>query len=340
LANEYIFAEQLDAGAKEYEAASEILLSLRRDYPEHGDYFAYQERTDKILYLVYHLAGRFEDGLALAYRLRTTRTEWFQDLDLTTAEFAGPRAMQAVRHVLHFSEIAIDLAELARFDEALNAAKECNDLSVQIFEKVPTMKRRMGLAEIARMFRLFSELLAVAGYKHESRTYTEKSLHACRTAVDLERTDAKAKMQLAYLLVTLPETEVIDPAQALSRVDEAIEAGVEANSAAVWQLRGLAHYYAGEWQKSIEAMEQCVQLQESDSYPTQATITYLILANSNWHLELPAKAMDWRSKAESLRPRTETAQRRVRNSDEYYDIRADQALIVRLWSQTNSLTGD
>ena len=82
------------------------------------------------------------------------------------------------------------------------------------------------------------------------------------------------------------------------------------------------------------------QLQKSDSSPTQATITYLILAISNGHLELPEQAMEWRSKAESLTPRTETAQRRVRARDAYYNIRADQALIVRLWAKTNALTGD
>jgi len=248
--------------------------------------------------------------------------------------------VRATRLAIRHWTIALDLAELARFDEALIAAKECNNLSVQIFEKVSTKERRIGLVEIARICRLFSELLAVAGYKNESRTYMETSLQACRTAVDLERTDVKAKMLLAYLFVTLPETEVTDPAQALSCVNEAIEAGVEADSAAVWQLRGLAHYYAGEWQKSLEAMEQCVQLQESDSNPTQATITYLILALSNLHVELPEQAMAWRSKAESLRPKAETAQRRARAGDAYYNIRADQALIVRLWSQTNSLTGD
>jgi tetratricopeptide (TPR) repeat protein len=121
----------------------------------------------------------------------------------------------------------------------------------------------------------------------------DEAIVAYRKVIELKPDNHAASCQLAWLLATCADPKLRDPRQALELAKKGIE--FEPEAACFWQILGWAHYRAGAWKASIEALEKSMVLQKrpkgGDSYQ------WFFLAMAHWQLGNTQEARKWYDRA-------------------------------------------
>jgi eukaryotic-like serine/threonine-protein kinase len=87
----------------------------------------------------------------------------------------------------------------------------------------------------------------------------QEGFAAFEQAIRLEPDTVVFHTDLAWWLTTCPEPRFCDPQRAVAASKKAVD--LTPRSVEAWQLLGWAHYQAGEWKASIEALEKSMALQ-------------------------------------------------------------------------------
>jgi tetratricopeptide (TPR) repeat protein len=103
----------------------------------------------------------------------------------------------------------------------------------------------------------------------------------------------KSYSQLAWLLTSCPDVKLRKPREGLKAARKAVELAPQ--SAWDWQVLGWAHYRAGNWKASIEALEKSCALQENPKGGDPGQ--WFFRAMSHWQLGEKDKARQWYDKA-------------------------------------------
>src|SRR5262249_41222889 len=132
---------------------------------------------------------------------------------------------------------------------------------------------------------------------------------ACfRKAGELNPNFALAHSCLAWLLTNCREAKLRDAPGGLEAARKAV--GVAPRSALARQVLGWAHYRAGDWKASIEALEKSCAL---DNPKGGDSAQWFFLAMAHWQLGEQDKAREWYGRAvqwmDKNKPRDETLRR-------------------------------
>ena len=222
----------------------------------------------------------------------------------------------------------LDMAELGRFDDALEHGKESYRLSSQALERLSGEDKLSLLRDDVIHCRTLAELLFSTGYVDESKSYSEKALLRGRAAVELETSDFRDRLNLAELLITLPHTELASPAAALEIVDDVFEQSEKVDQAVAWRIRGLAHLRAGGWDRSIDAIKQCALLRSTDTRPESIAIECLVMALASAKSGTDEQARHWFAQAQHSMGRVKSV---IHNYEEalgnFFLHRADELMM-------------
>jgi serine/threonine protein kinase len=98
---------------------------------------------------------------------------------------------------------------------------------------------------------------------------------------------ASVHNELAWLLATWPDLKFRDPGRALALASKAVE--LEPEKGEFWNTLGLAHYRAGQWRQSKDALEKSMKLfgGKSESFNT------FFLAMAHWQLGEQEESRQW-----------------------------------------------
>jgi serine/threonine protein kinase/Tfp pilus assembly protein PilF len=111
---------------------------------------------------------------------------------------------------------------------------------------------------------------------------TEESIQEYEKTLDLNPNAAEYRNDLAWTLVTCPETRLRNPRRGLELAKSAVE--LSKKSAPCWNTLGVASYRTGDWKAAIKALEKSIGIQGYSSYDG------FFLAMSHEKLGQPEKA--------------------------------------------------
>jgi serine/threonine protein kinase/WD40 repeat protein/tetratricopeptide (TPR) repeat protein len=191
---------------------------------------------------------------------------------------------------LAFSHHRLSLALQAtdRFQEAEQANRRAFDILTKLRIDYPqAVEHGTGAATVCKDY----GILLVATDRHAD------AAAALRQAVDLDPDQAAAHDRLAHLLATSSDPKVRDPAKAVESGKRAVE--LAPKNGAFWNTLGTAHYRAGDWRASVEALEKARELSAARHNPHQ-----FVLAMAHWRQGDKEKARKEYEEAASLLEKT------------------------------------
>jgi tetratricopeptide (TPR) repeat protein len=130
-------------------------------------------------------------------------------------------------------------------------------------------------------------------------------------AIRINKDHVRARVMLAMLLATCPDTKHRDPGRAIAVAKAAVE--LDQKSSITWQVLGWALYRTGNWQASIEALEKSCQLQRGTGDSGQWIVLALAHAQLARQADLSEKERA-RHQAEARR-HYEAASKQIDTSD-------------------------
>jgi serine/threonine protein kinase/WD40 repeat protein/Tfp pilus assembly protein PilF len=117
----------------------------------------------------------------------------------------------------------------------------------------------------------------------------DKAIADASKAVELAEGDPRLLNNLAWMLVTCPESHQ-DVSRALRLAERAVQLTPE--QGVYWNTLGVAHYRAGNWKEVIEALAKSMELRRGgDSFD------FFFLAMAHWRLKQHEQARQWYAKA-------------------------------------------
>lgn len=110
-------------------------------------------------------------------------------------------------------------------------------------------------------------------------------------SVEPDLADAQSLNRFAWYLATVSQPELRDPDRAVELAKRAAE--MKPTDRPIWNTLGAAEYRAGEWKKSIVALEKSMELRGGggDAYD------WYFLAMAHWKLGQKAEALSYFEKA-------------------------------------------
>ena len=111
-----------------------------------------------------------------------------------------------------------------------------------------------------------------------------------REAIELDPTSVVAHNSLSWLLANCPDATSRDPVQAVDLARKAVQ--LAPRQGAHWNTLGAAHYRAGDWKASIEALTKSMELSEGGD-----STDWFFLAMAHWKLGQKTQARSWYDKA-------------------------------------------
>jgi serine/threonine protein kinase len=151
----------------------------------------------------------------------------------------------------HYLQLADVLRELGHIDEAAQAALELAALPVQSWD----------LAH--RAAHLLAECADTEVKKNPpNRTYSDRAHEFFKLALAKSAGNAEARAQLAWYLAQQAPAALRDVHQAVALAEEATRWAPK--SPAGWSALGSAHYRAGHWKASLEALTKAARLRGCD----------------------------------------------------------------------------
>jgi serine/threonine-protein kinase len=131
--------------------------------------------------------------------------------------------------------------------------------------------------------------------------------------------DPRVLNNIAWTLATAQETELRDPAQAAALARKAV--GLEPRSASSQNTLGVAHYRAGDWRPSIDALERS----ETLAPDKHVAFNGFFLAMAHWQLGDKVNARSWFDRAvqwmEKRQPQNEELRRFRAEAAELLNVR-------------------
>jgi len=141
----------------------------------------------------------------------------------------------------------------------------------------------------------------------------DKAIADASKAVELAEGDPRLLNNLAWILVTCPESHR-DVSRALRLVEQAVQLTPE--KGVYWNTLGVVRYRAGNWKEAIEALAKSMELRRGgDSFD------FFFLAMAHWRLHQHDQATQWYAKA------IEWMEHQPRN-DELHRFRAEAAELL------------
>jgi superkiller protein 3 len=147
----------------------------------------------------------------------------------------------------------------------------------------------------------------------------EEAIASHRRALELQPTYADACISLAKLLTSCVDLQLRNSKEALDLAQKAIN--LTPQSADAWSALGWAHYRAGNWKASIEALEKSIALEANSSGGTAAQ--WFFLAMANFQLGDPEAARRWYG------PAVEWTSRNQPQNQELRQMRAEAEALMR-----------
>jgi Flp pilus assembly protein TadD len=124
----------------------------------------------------------------------------------------------------------------------------------------------------------------------QARGRLDEALREWREAASLKPDDAHVCNTLAWLLATIPEAKLRDPAEAVRQARRAV--ALQQKNGGFWHTLGVAHYRAGDWQSALEALAKSMALRQGGD-----SVDWLFLAMSHAKLGHKPEARDWYDRA-------------------------------------------
>jgi serine/threonine protein kinase/tetratricopeptide (TPR) repeat protein len=184
-------------------------------------------------------------------------------------------------------------AGLAAYQEAFRLAPK-NPLPPLYLGVKLKEKRQWGeaIAEFRKVIELDPKSKGAAdayfriGKALEEQGKLEETIASFRKAAELDSDLVLAHRCLAWLLTTCREAKLRDTSGGLEAARKAVAAGSQ--SPLAWQVLGWAHYRAGDWKASIEALENSCALERGGD-----AFQWIFLAMAHWQLGQKDKAREW-----------------------------------------------
>jgi tetratricopeptide (TPR) repeat protein len=118
----------------------------------------------------------------------------------------------------------------------------------------------------------------------------EKALADLSKAVQFAESDPQVLNNLAWLLVTCPETRLRDVARAIPLSKKAVQLAPQ--NGVCWNTLGVVQYRAENWKEAIEALGKSMELRKGgDSFD------FFFLAMAHWRLNQQEQARQWYTRA-------------------------------------------
>jgi tetratricopeptide (TPR) repeat protein len=139
-------------------------------------------------------------------------------------------------------------------------------------------------------------LLTAAGRNQEAERCYRQAAARYRSALDIKPDHVGSLNNLAWLLVTCPETQLRDANRAVQLANKAIE--LEPQRKFLWNTLGVARYRAGDWKGAVTALEKSMALYSL--YPeslTEESYSTFVLAMAQWRLGDKDEARRWYDRA-------------------------------------------
>jgi tetratricopeptide (TPR) repeat protein len=114
----------------------------------------------------------------------------------------------------------------------------------------------------------------------------QKAITCFRRAIELNREDDLSYNGLAWILVTCPEQQFRNPAEAVKLARKAVE--LMPRNGNYWNTLGVAHYRTGNWKGAVEALARSMQLRNGGD-----SGDWYFLAMAHWQLRSTTEARRW-----------------------------------------------
>jgi len=109
-------------------------------------------------------------------------------------------------------------------------------------------------------------------------------------AIELNPGDATLHHDLARLLVTCPDSNVLNPSRAVQAARQATS--LSPKDGQFWNTLGAAHYRAGDWRAATEALGKSIELRNGGD-----AFDWFLLAMAHWNLGSKDEARKWYDQA-------------------------------------------
>ena len=147
------------------------------------------------------------------------------------------------------------------------------------FPQVPHLRRALA-ASLSHL----GIVLGVMGQREEAEKAYRQAIKLAEDLISASPDDpsnsgclADVQNNLAWLLAACPDSKFRDPSRALELAQKAVDR--EPNAGYAWNTLGVAHYRAGQWKASIDALKKSIDLRKGgDSFD------WFFLAMAHWKL--------------------------------------------------------
>jgi tetratricopeptide (TPR) repeat protein len=161
----------------------------------------------------------------------------------------------------------------------------------------PTFQYQLGMIHFDRGYaRLLAGRMADAQaeldkaralWKQQASQF-QKQKEQYRLALQTHPQETYRLNNLAWFLVTCPDPQFHDPAEAIALAKRALQR--EPKAGYLWNTLGVAHYRAADFPAALEALQKSLDLQPDNSG------NYFFLAMAHWQLGRKAEARQWYEK--------------------------------------------
>jgi tetratricopeptide (TPR) repeat protein len=247
LGNARLQAGDRQGAAEHYRQAFERYTGLVKEFPAVP---AYPQGLHNTLWNLSHLL-REQGELAEARRVDEQAIGL-----LGTALGASPQNRDCRRTLREcYSSLAETLLLLHEHAEASRAAVQLPRLTPEEWQQylaaTRILSRCVPLAEEDAHLSADQRRVAVEAYERQARAFLPQAL-------ERGRSDPEAENDLAWFLATGPDPRLRAPGQAVELAKKLVEQVPQ--QAACWNTLGVAHYYAGNWQAAVAALDRSVRL--------------------------------------------------------------------------------
>jgi len=225
------------------------------------------------------------------------------------------------------------LTKQRKLDEALAACRK----AIELDPKYASAYRNLGAAlaeqkkwpEAIAAFRKVIEIepnskCAADAYFGIGKTpgKADERLDSIKQAVELDPTLVEAQNCLAWRLTNGWDVKLRDPQRALEAARKSVELAPQ--DPFPWKMLGWAHYRAGDWKASIEALEKSCALWSQEDPKGGDAYQWFFLAMANWKLGEKDMARQWYGRA------VEWMDENAPNNEELRPFRAEAAEVLEL----------